>query len=194
VLGPGMRYVLWVQGCKKRCPGCVYPQGRIIGANGYWLSVDEIVAEINNSANLTGITVSGGEPFLQAEPLAELVNKIKKTTSLDLMFYSGYTLDELRSRNDGATDYILNNIDLLIDGEYVEAKNTNLIYRGSDNQKIHFLSPKYLPFKQAMETTHNRNLEFVFRGDEVFIVGIPAKGFNETFNRKIIELDRRKHL
>ena len=76
-------------------------------------------------------------------------------------------------------DYILGHIDLLVDGEYVEELNHNTIYRGSDNQVIHFLSSKYISFREKINNTHNRSVEFVYKNDDLFLVGIPEKGFDE---------------
>lgn len=186
VLGPGQRYALWLQGCKKRCSGCVFPEGQALDKGGEWLSVEKIWQEINAVNNLTGITISGGEPFLQAQALAKLVDIVRKNSTLDIMIYSGYTLDELKSRNDAAINFLLANIDILIDGEYLEELNTNSIYRGSDNQQIHFLSPKYLPFKEKILQTKNRSVEFVCRADgELFMIGVPAKNFNKDFIDKL---------
>lgn len=188
VLGPGLRYAIWLQGCKKHCAGCINPAGRPLDKNGYFVSVEDLFEEIKTKPNLTGITVSGGEPFLQAEELSKLILKIKSETNLDIMIYSGYTLEELRNFNSVAVEKILSNVDLLIDGEYIEEKNNNTIYRGSDNQVIHFLSDKYLPFKEKIENTCNRSVEFVCRdNDELFIVGLPAKGFSKSFFKKILE-------
>ena len=182
VLGPGLRYVIWVQGCKKNCAGCINPAGRPLDKNGYYITVDELFHEINSNPKLTGITISGGEPFLQVDEIAKLVNLVKTETHLDIMVYTGYTLDELKRRNDPAINEILKDIDLLVDGEYIESQNTNKIYRGSDNQIIHFLSDKYVPFKTKIESTHNRSVEFIFRDSgELFIVGIPVKGFQNHF-------------
>lgn len=181
VLGPGLRYVLWVQGCKKRCPGCVFPDGQIIGENGYWMTAENILEELESDKELTGITISGGEPFLQSEGLAALIRLIRQRTQLDIMLYSGYTLEELRGWDNGYVDFILANSDLLIDGEYRENQNNNTIYRGSDNQVIHFLSDKYKKFSYVMNNTKNRSLEFVFRNGELFVVGIPEKGFQKKF-------------
>ena len=144
VLGPGVRYVVWVQGCKRRCPGCINPLGQPLSENGYWKSVAALEQDILHVEGLTGITISGGEPFLQAEALAKLVKLIKENSKLDIMLYSGYTLKQLREMQNAAVDYILGHIDLLVDGEYVEELNHNTIYRGSDNQVIHFLSSKYI--------------------------------------------------
>ena len=185
VLGPGERYVIWTQGCKKNCRNCINPAGRVLGSNGYQIGVDELTREIEETPSLTGITISGGEPFLQADALLRLIRRLRAETTLDVMMYSGYTLAELRSWQNASVDEILSSIDLLIDGEYVEELNTNKIWRGSDNQKIHFLSKKYLPFKAKIESVHNRSIEFVCRDDELFLIGIPAKGFQSDFIKNI---------
>ncbi|MCI6753044.1 MAG: radical SAM protein [Selenomonas bovis] len=185
VLGPGRRYALWLQGCKKRCPNCVFPWGQPLHEHGTWMSSDALFEEICSATDrqkLRGITISGGEPFLQAAALLPLIQDIKEKTALDIMMYSGYTLAELSAQHDASIDGILAHIDLLVDGEYIESQNTNTAYRGSDNQVIHFLSPKYLPYKKRMEKLHNRSVEFVTRDiGDVFIIGIPAKDFREHF-------------
>lgn len=184
VLGPGHRYVIWVQGCRRHCKGCVFPEGQLLGKNGYWITSEQLLREIQTAAQqLTGITISGGEPFLQPAGMAELIGLLRKSTKLDIMVYTGYTLQELQQQNNVNINYILSNIDLLIDGEYIEELNNNKIYRGSDNQQIWFLSDKYLPFKEKMENTCNRSLEFVFRNGEVFTIGLPAKNFQRDFWR-----------
>lgn len=193
VLGPGHRYVIWVQGCRRHCTGCVFPEGQLLGKNGYWITSEQLLREIQTAAQpLTGITISGGEPFLQPAGMAELIGLLRKSTKLDIMVYTGYTLQELQKQNNVNINYILSNIDLLIDGEYIEELNHNKIYRGSDNQQIWFLSDKYLPFKEKMENTCNRSLEFVFRNGEVFTIGLPAKNFQRDFWRAMEQKQKRE--
>lgn len=188
VLGPGNRYALWLQGCKKRCPNCIFPEGQPLNRGGEWLSVEKIWSEIKAVPDLTGITVSGGEPFLQTKALARLVKFLCDESDLDVMIFTGYTLSELQSRPDKATAFILGNIDILVDGDYREELNTGSIYRGSDNQVVHFLSPKYLPFEDLIARTKNRSLEFVYRkNSELFMVGIPPKDFEKKFLRNILK-------
>lgn len=192
VLGPGTRYVLWVQGCKKRCPGCIFPEGQVIGKNGYWVNVDDLAKEIKYTKGLTGITISGGEPFLQSKGIAKLLKIIRKETLLDVMIYSGYTFEELKQWNNVNVNYILNNCDILIDGEYVENLNNNKMYRGSDNQTIHFLSDKYKSFERIINNRQNRSIEFVYNDGELFVVGLPEKDFNVKFWRTVEELKIKK--
>ena len=193
VLGPGHRYVIWVQGCRRCCKGCVFPEAQLLGKNGYWITSEQLLMEIQTAKQpLTGITISGGEPFLQPAGMAELIGLLRKSTKLDIMVYTGYTLQELQQQNNVNINYILSNIDLLIDGEYIEELNHNKIYRGSDNQQIWFLSAKYLPFKEKMENTCNRSLEFVFRNGEVFTIGLPAKNFQRDFWREMEQKQSRE--
>ena len=188
VLGPGRRYALWLQGCEKRCPNCIFPAGRPRDRGGQWLSVEKIWAEIKSVPNLTGITLSGGEPFLQAEALARLIKFLRDESELDVMIFTGFTLLELQNRPDSATAFLLANTDILVDGEYREELNTDSMYRGSDNQVVHFLSPKYLPYKDLIARTKNRSVEFVYRkGADFFMVGIPPKDFEKKFLSKLLK-------
>ena len=105
--GDGFRFTIFVQGCKRRL-----------------------------NPLLTGVTFSGGEPFLQCAPLAELAREIH-AAGLDIWSYSGYTLEELQARHDKATDDLLAEVDVLVDGAYVEElRDLTLHFRGSSNQRV----------------------------------------------------------
>lgn len=195
VLGPGTRYAIWVQGCKRRCAGCINPEGQPLDENGYWLSEENLLQEILSTKGIRGITISGGEPFLQAEALNNLLEAIKKMTDLDVMVYTGYTLAALRKTRQESVQKMLKNIDILIDGEYIEEQNNNSLYRGSDNQQIHLLTEKYKKFKQYFNNTKNRDIEFVCHNNEdLFMVGIPPKNFQKDFWQKIGEHKREEEM
>ena len=82
------------------------------------------------------MTFSGGEPFLQCAPLAKLAKEIH-AMGLDIWSYSGYTLEELRARHDEATDALLAEVDVLVDGAYIEElRDLTLHFRGSSNQRV----------------------------------------------------------
>jgi len=133
--GPGFRYVLFVQGCSHHCKGCHNPESWATDA-GDVMTVDEVFAEIKANPNLSGVTLSGGEPFEQVPAMVELA-KLVKAEGLHLMSYSGYTLEELQDRHDAATNELLDMLDMLVDGEYIEEqRNLTLIYRGSENQRV----------------------------------------------------------
>ena len=133
--GPGFRYVLFVQGCPHRCPGCHNPESHDF-EGGTDMTAEEVFADIIKNPHLRGVTFSGGEPFEQVPALLKLAGMIKEA-GLSLMSYSGYTLEELRGRQDAETDELLGMLDILVDGRYVESlRNLTLIYRGSENQRV----------------------------------------------------------
>jgi anaerobic ribonucleoside-triphosphate reductase activating protein len=133
--GPGFRYVLFVQGCPHHCHGCHNPESWAFDA-GCEMTVDEIFGEIKEKKGLRGVTFSGGEPFEQVPALLDLAKKIKDA-GLTLMSYSGYTLEELEARHDQATDELLEQLDMLVDGRYDEKlRNLTLVYCGSENQRV----------------------------------------------------------
>lgn len=133
--GPGFRYVLFVQGCPHRCPGCHNPESHD-PAGGFEMTTGQVFDEIMENPHLRGVTFSGGEPFEQVPALLELGRMIREA-GLSLMSYSGYTLEELTARHDPATDELLGMLDILVDGRYVEAlRNLTLLYRGSENQRV----------------------------------------------------------
>ncbi len=134
--GPGIRYALYTQGCYHNCYKCHNPQTHDING-GYLKEIDEIVYDINSNKNLSGITISGGEPFLQIAECFELVNKI--SIELDVIIYTGFTYEILSkaSRTNQKLEAILNRINYLIDGKFVHnLKDLDLNFIGSSNQRI----------------------------------------------------------
>jgi len=133
--GPGFRYVIFTQGCKKRCFMCHNAETQPLDA-GYEEDLENIVEDFKKNPLLQGITISGGEPFLQPEAVLYLIKKAKET-NLDVIVYSGYYIEELKRFNNKYVDEILITADYLIDGpfEYMK-KDLNLLFRGSNNQRI----------------------------------------------------------
>lgn len=139
--GPGVRYALWVQGCTLRCAGCCNP-GFLPEQGGTERTVDDLVREIANTPG-EGISLLGGEPFQQAFGLAELALHVKEMGK-SVMVYTGYTLEELRARNDHGVNALLVATDLLVDGRYDQTKRTTgRRWVGSSNQRMHFLTGRY---------------------------------------------------
>ena len=131
--GPGIRYVLFTQGCPHRCPGCHNPQTHDF-SGGREMTVEALLADITARPYVKAVTCSGGEPFAQPEPLAELAAGLK-VRGFHLMSYSGYTFEELLALP-GARP-LLEQLDLLVDGPFVEArKDIGLRFRGSANQRV----------------------------------------------------------
>jgi len=131
--GPGTRFVVWAQGCSRRCPGCFNPLTHDPGG-GQEMAVSEIIRQIPHEG-IDGITVSGGEPFEQAEELAALLEAAGQR-GLDRLVYTGFTYEELGRKKDRAVKKCLSLTDLLIDGPYEQEKAHNNLWTGSGNQRI----------------------------------------------------------
>lgn len=133
--GPGIRYVIFTQGCQHNCAGCHNPETHDLNG-GYEIDIRDIINDIDRCAFLDGITFSGGEPFLQAASLLVLAEKIKER-NYNILTYSGYTFEDLVSSDNLETRKLLGLIDILIDGKFVLAKrDISLKFRGSKNQRI----------------------------------------------------------
>ncbi|MBR3722873.1 MAG: anaerobic ribonucleoside-triphosphate reductase activating protein [Selenomonadaceae bacterium] len=133
--GDGLRFSLFLQGCKRACPGCHNKNTWDLNG-GSLISIDEITERITSNPLLTGVTFSGGEPFLQAENLIALAKKIRKE-NLNLWCYTGNTYEEILEKNDKHEISLLDEIDVLVDGEYIEhLRDLTLKFRGSKNQRV----------------------------------------------------------
>lgn len=135
--GPGIRLVVFAQGCKHNCPGCHNPETHSF-TGGTLVSIDTIIENICKNPILDGITLSGGDPFEQAEAFAELAHKTK-ALGLNVITYTGYTYEELLkgSKRNIAWKNLLRETDTLVDGRFeLDKKNLLLGFRGSENQRI----------------------------------------------------------
>ena len=136
--GKGLRYTIFTQGCPHHCPDCHNPQTHDFDG-GHPADIDDLFAEICENPMLRGVTFSGGEPFCQPAPLAELAEKIHAFSrrKLDVTVFTGYTLEQLEAMDDPDIDALLRQTDILIDGPFLAAeKDLTLLFRGSRNQRI----------------------------------------------------------
>ncbi|MEW6607715.1 MAG: 4Fe-4S single cluster domain-containing protein [bacterium] len=149
VNGPGNRFVIWVQGCSLRCPGCrnkeFLPQ-----EPGHLIDIERLGEVIIKIPDIEGVTYSGGEPFDQAEALYHL-SIVLKEHGLSIVSYSGYTYNELRGKNDKYVNLLLSQLDILIDGPYQKDKPTTLLWRGSSNQKVYFFNNRYAIYNDLVD-------------------------------------------
>lgn len=161
VEGPGERFCIWVQGCKKHCEGCWAKETWSFGT-GTKYSVDAIFEMIKSTKNIDGVTFLGGEPFEQAQDLGFLAEKIKEN-GLSVVCFTGYTIEELKAKQNSFIDRFLKNIDLLIDGEFQKDKfDLSRPWVGSSNQRYIFLSDVYnekqiLTYKNKVEMRISQN-------------------------------------
>jgi anaerobic ribonucleoside-triphosphate reductase activating protein len=135
--GPGLRFAIFTQGCPHHCPGCHNPQTHAFNA-GYIDTVESLYHNILKDPLLSGVTFSGGEPFEQALPLAELA-KLVHNHNLDVITYTGYKFEYLWKFSNKKNHYmdLILQIDYIIDGKFdKKKKNYELNYTGSTNQRI----------------------------------------------------------
>ncbi len=135
--GPGVRYVIFVQGCPHRCPGCHNP-GSHDPRGGTLSTTRALWEEILKNPLLTGVTFSGGEPFLWADELAD-IGKAALEKGLDVMTYTGYTYEQLleMAEEKPSVKRLLTVTNYLVDGRFEQNhRDLNLKYRGSTNQRI----------------------------------------------------------
>lgn len=186
VLGPGDRVGIWLCGCKRCCVGCSNPELWDVDPEKE-ISVQGLVALIDSVAKKTsidGITITGGEPFEQAHDLTELLNNIDSLTD-DILVYTGFTLTELKEKNDNDINNALDQIGVLIDGPYEEERNDGSFLKGSSNQKIHILKSILTKrYEEYMKNGANRIQNFSTR-DGVISVGIHEKNFQADFESRI---------
>lgn len=135
--GPGIRLVVFAQGCNHKCPGCQNPHTHSF-EGGTQTTIKEILESVKDNPMLDGVTLSGGEPFEQAEAFAELASQIHQM-GMDVVTYTGYTyeqiVDGMEKRKGWAR--LLNESDMLVDGKFEQTKKNLLLkFRGSENQRI----------------------------------------------------------
>lgn len=135
--GPGWRFVVFVQGCPHRCAGCQNPQTHDF-KGGYEGDCDALFEAFMHNPLLAGMTLSGGEPFAQAGPLAALARRVH-AVGKNIVTFTGWTYEQLLA---GATPEngwmdLLQETDLLIDGRFdLEKKSLDIRFRGSSNQRL----------------------------------------------------------
>lgn len=133
--GPGLRLTIFTQGCLHHCPGCHNPQTHD-PEGGSWADTEDILAAAAENPLLDGITLSGGDPFLQPVPclaLAEGAHKI----GLNVWTYTGYTWEALWEENAPEKIALLKETDVLVDGPFLLAERSlELRFCGSRNQRL----------------------------------------------------------
>ena len=135
--GPGYRTAIFTQGCPHACPGCHNPESHAMEGGTVW-ALDDVVRKFTGNPLLDGITLSGGEPFMQAAACAELARRAH-AQGLNVWLYSGFTYEQLEKRAtaDKAAAALLHEADVLVDGRFVLAERSlELSYCGSRNQRV----------------------------------------------------------
>lgn len=173
VLGPYDRSALWVHGCCFACDGCIAAEmNRKDAVDMDVTDLAEIFLQVKDTE---GITISGGEPFLQAAPLCRLIRKIRNERDYGVILYTGFTRKELQDSNDGSRQELLSLADVIIDGRYERALDDGKAYRGSSNQNILLLTDRYRDvYEEYYLDNERRNIEISVMEDHVYMAGVPS--------------------
>lgn len=167
VNGPGERFVLWTQGCSKKCINCFNYNTWSFKDNEIFTPIS--IFEMVKNANCDGVTITGGDPLEQPEELLEL---LKLLYSLDLrkgiILFTGYTIDEINNLG-GSVKECLGYIDLLIDGRFEDINKTSISLRGSVNQQFIYFSSKI----KEDEVLFDQEVELHLRDDILLATGFP---------------------
>ena len=133
--GPGLRFALFTQGCPHCCPGCHNPETHPFDG-GYDCELTKILANFDKNPLLSGITLTGGEPFCRAGELLPLAKAIR-ARGKNIVCFTGYTFENLLNTTDPHIRQLMGLIDLLIDGPYIQSlRDLRLRFRGSTNQRV----------------------------------------------------------
>lgn len=137
--GPGFRTAIYCAGCLHHCKGCHNPQSWDMNG-GKWMSVDDLF-DLIVSDSMSDVTFSGGDPFYQVDAFTALAKRIKEETDKTIWCWTGFTLEEVQA--DPHMAQLLKYLDVLVDGPFIlEQRDTQLLFRGSPNQRIIYLKGK----------------------------------------------------
>jgi len=171
VNGPGIRAVVWVQGCPHRCNGCFNPQFQSFSP-AQQITVDHLAHVILSDPDIDGITFSGGEPFAQAVLLAELGTRVREA-GLTIVTYSGYTYNHLAAGTEPGWQDLLAVTDLLVSGPYIQSLRCTGSLKGSANQEIIPLSGR-IAVPMVVTGRNCGTVEFIISADGIVTAtGLP---------------------
>lgn len=173
-LGPGRRVGLWMQGCSIRCAGCIsvdtWQDGEGI------VPIEDVIAKLTEHASeADGLTVSGGEPFDQPDALLKLLAHWRQVSKSSTLVFTGREredIDPWLARNPGLVDAVMT-------GPFRSDLPQTMALRGSDNQKLHILTPRgeALTAYERSAAPSDRRLDVMFdQQGEAWIAGIPTRG------------------
>lgn len=190
VLGPGRRAVIWVQGCPFACRDCIVPESWDT-EGGEQACVEELAEWTLAQPDIEGLTLSGGEPMAQAGALLQLVTQIRAKRNLGVVCYTGYTHEHLRGHGAPEQRQLLQEIDLLIDGVYLEQRHADLLWRGSANQRLICLSERYRKMLTTLTPGADRSAGIEFFMDTrgaVAFAGVPKQPrFRQEFAARMTQ-------
>lgn len=173
-LGPGNRVGIWFQGCSIRCPGCISADTWAVGKGR--TTVDDVVVALREWLPIAeGITVSGGEPFDQPVALVNLLQEIRARSACDILVFSGHPREAIDSHLADMPGLI----DALISDPFLIGAAQTLALRGSDNQRLSFLTPlgaKRFAAYERSATRADQKFDLMQDDDgQIWMAGIPHR-------------------
>ncbi len=173
--GPGTRAVVWVQGCPIRCKGC-FNKSSWSFSPAVSITACELADRILSVQDIDGVTFSGGEPFFQAGPLADVAEQVRQT-GLTIVTYSGYTSGHLTRSRDPEWKRLLGATDLLIAGPYRADLTCSTPFIGSKNQQVIPLTGRITLEPEFPQHRTGETVEFTIAPDgTVTTTGFPPQG------------------
>ncbi|MBI5015791.1 MAG: radical SAM protein [Deltaproteobacteria bacterium] len=187
VNGPGRRFTVWVQGCPRRCPGCFNPGLQPFEPR-HSVEPADLALEAQACAPVDGISLSGGEPFAQAEALSAFLDAARAAPGLgDLtaIAFTGYPWEELRGGRP-EWDGLLDRLDVLVDGAYDATLAAELSLRGSSNQRLVPLTGAGERLCAQVEAAGATGALVTIAPDgEVIVAGFPPPTFLAALQRRL---------
>lgn len=189
VEGPGHRICIWVQGCSIQCKNCFNEETWPMDG-GTQISVDALFQKMKQAMidypSIEGVTFLGGEPFLQAKPLAQLGHMLQKE-GMSVVTFTGFRYKHLARSQRTDWQALLAVTDLLMDGPYIDSlQDFSRPWVGSINQKYRFLSPRYRHVQAEIMKIKNK-IEVHLRSDGTVHVNGIAQDLTLQELEKILE-------
>ncbi|MCB5261250.1 MAG: radical SAM protein [Candidatus Cloacimonetes bacterium] len=180
ILGPGKRLLVWTSGCPFRCPGCIEPKLQELVAGEAW-NTDEYRQAIEPTVNiLRRITFSGGEPLFQAQAILRLISGFSYRP--EIMLFTGYEAQEALNK----FPQVLEKVDILVAGPFLEDRTGSFLWRGSSNQEIISPSGRFAASElDAWMQSPSAGIQVHFRNAGFYVYGIPAKGSLEALQSRL---------
>lgn len=177
--GPGKRFVLWLQGCTLGCPGCFNPDTHA-SHGGKPVETGDLVKQIIElEGSIDGISITGGEPLQQPEPLLEFLKDIRRSTNLSIILFTGYTWSEAAVIPFASE--VLASSDVVLAGRYNNLKHLAKDLRGSSNKSIHFITNRF----HAEQFTRVPDAEVIILDNgDISVTGIFPPSFLQFGNRE----------
>jgi anaerobic ribonucleoside-triphosphate reductase activating protein len=170
--GPGPRYVIWSQGCTLGCHGCFNPRTHPAAGAATTRPAGEVADIVLAEAKITGIegvTLTGGEPLEQPEPVSVFCDRIRAGSDLGIIVLTGFTRREIE--RDPARAKAVAAADMVIAGRYNAKRHLGRELRGSDNKAYWARTSRY----RAEQFTEVPEVEFIIAPDgSLTVTGLPV--------------------